>query len=589
MSRDSRPRSGGSSASRSAYARTIASGRPQLVGDERDELAAGLVDRLERLDPCLGLGLLATLLDDPGEQVGDRAELRDVVVAEGPRLLGLDVEDADGLVVPGQRHGQHRRHEAALVDAADPQEARVGPDVRDDQGFAAGGDAAGHALAERHARPADLEPVEAVGRGQRQVRSVPVEQVERGDIRVQDVPGPVDDGLEQLVPRPGRRREAGHLVQEAELFELVVGGRGGIGRPRTAPRTRLAGLRGAGSDARHGHHHTSLEKGCGRKVAVRWWLGPGTVPPEWPRESRRRFARNASVGAGVGGGRRGAARDRVGRRARPARARGPAARRAARPGHRRAGRPGAVRDRRTHPTPDDRPPTRRRPGRTGATRRRAARARPRRRGGRHRGVRAVLRARQPGRGARSGADVAAARARVARRRPGGLAGRRGRRVAAAWSDGCGAGCAGRPARRRAGLHGPPDRGAPPDDARRARPVRDPPGPAGRPAPDPVGRSRGAAAPARGDHDPVADVRPARRVARRRSTRSGRRWRSSTRRCSRSSRGCTGRSMRRWMVRAAAVRRRRPPTPAGRGRGRRASGRSCGRAAGSAATATATRA
>ena len=66
----------------------------------------------------------------PGEQVGDRAELRDVVVAEGPRLLGLDVEDPDGLVVPGQRHGQHRRHEAALVDAADPQEARVGADVR---------------------------------------------------------------------------------------------------------------------------------------------------------------------------------------------------------------------------------------------------------------------------------------------------------------------------------------------------------------------------------------------------------------------------------------------------------------------------
>ena len=101
--------------------------RPQLVGDERDQLAAGLVDRLERLDPGLGLGLLAALLDDPGEQVGDRPELGDVVVAEGPGLLGLDVEDADGLVVPGQRHGQHRCHEPALVDAADPQEARRRP------------------------------------------------------------------------------------------------------------------------------------------------------------------------------------------------------------------------------------------------------------------------------------------------------------------------------------------------------------------------------------------------------------------------------------------------------------------------------
>ena len=52
--------------------------RPQLVGDEGDQLAAGLVDRLERLDPRLGLGLLAALLDDPGEQVGDRPELGDV-------------------------------------------------------------------------------------------------------------------------------------------------------------------------------------------------------------------------------------------------------------------------------------------------------------------------------------------------------------------------------------------------------------------------------------------------------------------------------------------------------------------------------
>ena len=68
--------------------------RPQLVGDERDQLAARLVDRLERLDPRLGLGLLAALLDDPGQQVGDRPELGDVVVVEVARLLGLDVEDA---------------------------------------------------------------------------------------------------------------------------------------------------------------------------------------------------------------------------------------------------------------------------------------------------------------------------------------------------------------------------------------------------------------------------------------------------------------------------------------------------------------
>ena len=83
------------------------------------------------------------------------------------------------------------------------------------------GDAARDALAERDAGPADLEAVEAVRRRERQVRSVAVEQVERGDIGVERIAGPVDDGLEQLVPRPRRRREAGDLVEEPELLELV--------------------------------------------------------------------------------------------------------------------------------------------------------------------------------------------------------------------------------------------------------------------------------------------------------------------------------------------------------------------------------
>ena len=83
--------------------------RPQLVGDERDQLAARLVDRLERLDPRLGLGLLAALLDD-ARRAGRRwrrAGRRRL--AERPRLLGLDVEDADRLVVPGQRHATASR------------------------------------------------------------------------------------------------------------------------------------------------------------------------------------------------------------------------------------------------------------------------------------------------------------------------------------------------------------------------------------------------------------------------------------------------------------------------------------------------
>ena len=58
----------------------------QLVGDEGDELAARLVDRLERLDPGLRLRLLAALLDDAGKEVGDGAQLGDVRRAEDAAL-----------------------------------------------------------------------------------------------------------------------------------------------------------------------------------------------------------------------------------------------------------------------------------------------------------------------------------------------------------------------------------------------------------------------------------------------------------------------------------------------------------------------
>ena len=506
-------------------------------------------------------------------------------VAEGPRLLGLDVEDPDGLVVPGQRHGQHRRDEAALVDAADPQEARVGLDVRDDQRLARRGDPAGHAFAERHAGPADLEPVEAVGRGQGQVRSVAVEQVERGDIRVEDVPGPVDDGLEQLVPRPGGRGEARHLVQEAELFELIVGRRGGIGRPSTrAPDDR--------SDGRH----WSIR----RSASASPYKPRERLRPERLRRGGRLGRRNGPLRSG--GVRRGAtsrasaavAAEPLGigsaGRARPARPRGPAARRAARPGHRRAGRAGAVRDSSSASDAGRSPSaaTTIQPSARASTTSCAALD--------LEAAEAVIEAF----GLYFGlVNLAEARGRVrtlrrreracARRGARGLPGRRGRRRCAALgrSDAELDALVGRLVDR-AGPHRPPDRGAPPDDARRAAPLRRPAGAAGRPAPDAVRGPRGPAPAARGDHAPVADVRPARRRARRRSTRSARRWRSSTRRCSRSSRGCTGRSMRRWTGRAVAPRRRHP-TPAGPGRGRRGSGPSCGPAAGSAGTATATRA
>ena len=279
--------------------------RPQLVGDQGDQLAPRLVDRLECLDPRLGLGLLPALLDDPGQQVGDRAQLGDVMVAEVPGLLGLDVEDPDDLVAPGQRDGQHGGHESALVDAADPQEPRVCPDVRDDRRSPVGRDAAGDALAERNAGPADLEAIQAVGGGEGQVRSVPIEQVERGDVGVEHIASPVDDGLEELVPGPGRRRQAGDLVEEAELFELVGRARrqrrAGTRPVRARPALRAWPIRGGGWPSgvgdgirqlarargrvvrRHGDHHTSLRKvavqnGCG-PVAAGTRNGPARVCP----------------------------------------------------------------------------------------------------------------------------------------------------------------------------------------------------------------------------------------------------------------------------------------------------------------------
>ena len=69
--------------------------RPQLVGHQRDQLGAGVVDLLELGRALLGLALHPALLDDAAEEVGDRAEVGHVGRREVAMLLGLDVEDAD--------------------------------------------------------------------------------------------------------------------------------------------------------------------------------------------------------------------------------------------------------------------------------------------------------------------------------------------------------------------------------------------------------------------------------------------------------------------------------------------------------------
>ncbi len=117
---------------------------------------------------------------------------------------------------------------------------------------------AGHSVAVRHPRPSDLEAIEAGRRGERQVRSVAVEEIQGRNVGVERIAGPVDDGLEQLVPRPRGCREARDLVQEAELRELI----------RLLETRARVDVRG-----RHVDHHTSVEKerpveGCGGVMGV---------------------------------------------------------------------------------------------------------------------------------------------------------------------------------------------------------------------------------------------------------------------------------------------------------------------------------
>ena len=359
--------------------------RAQLVGDERDELRAGPIERDELLDLRLGLGLEAALLEDAREQVRDRGQLRDVRVAKLAVGLGLDVEHADDLVAPGERHGEHRVHEPALVDAAHPQEAVVLADVGRRDRLAHRCHPAGDPLPEGHDRAADLVAVEPVRRGEPEVEPVAVEEVERGDVRPERVAGAVDDGLEELLPRPRGRRETEELVEEAELAGGVA-----LVRGRDLVRPIAAGGFGAGPvvERRHGEHDTSLGvaatfDGCSgvparcpwsRTVTVACWrararsriltpwpsLPPGPAGPRNPTRAAR-FPAVAAEPPGPG----------IRPRARPAGPRGPAARRAPRPGHRGAGRARAVRARRAHPAAHDRPAARR-PGADARARTRSA-------------------------------------------------------------------------------------------------------------------------------------------------------------------------------------------------------------------------
>src|SRR5439155_20517559 len=120
-------------------------------------------------------------------------------------------------------------------------------------------------------------------RRERQVRSIAVEQVERGDIGMERVPRAVDGGLKEFVPGARGRGEAGDLMEEAQLRQLVRGGqRLRPGRRRSASAGRWARRGGRLPSGGHVHHLTRVgkvaaEKGCGAvlpRLRKRWGGGP---------------------------------------------------------------------------------------------------------------------------------------------------------------------------------------------------------------------------------------------------------------------------------------------------------------------------
>ena len=100
------------------------------MGDDASSSALAASSAVSCGEPRLDLRGQAALLDDPREQRGDRLEEVDLGGLESPDGARLDVEDADDLVVPHERHRQHPG-EAFDVEAAHPREPRVAGDVLD--------------------------------------------------------------------------------------------------------------------------------------------------------------------------------------------------------------------------------------------------------------------------------------------------------------------------------------------------------------------------------------------------------------------------------------------------------------------------
>ena len=215
------------------------------MSDDRHQAGARLVDRAQALDLGLGFGLQTALFDDPCQDGRERLEEADVGPPEDPPADGLDVEHADDLVVPDERHGAHRG-EARFIEALEPGEPAVPADVDADQRLAGLGHPAGDPGAHRQAGHADLATIQAVRRGEGHPGAVAFDEVDRADLGVHGRCRPIDDRAHELVPGAGRGGQPGDRLEKGQLLQPTgVGLRGhahGVDPARRRPGRSTAQL-----------------------------------------------------------------------------------------------------------------------------------------------------------------------------------------------------------------------------------------------------------------------------------------------------------------------------------------------------------
>ncbi len=155
----------------------------QLVRDDGQQFGPGTVERHERFELLLRLGLEASLLDGPTKERTDRDQELDLFWRERARLDRLNVDDAGDRVVPGKWNRKHG-HELRLVKARNPLEARVHSNVWRRHRQPRERRPAGQPFAWGQRDRADLVEVKAVGGGQPEAGAIALHQVDGADLDV---------------------------------------------------------------------------------------------------------------------------------------------------------------------------------------------------------------------------------------------------------------------------------------------------------------------------------------------------------------------------------------------------------------------